>query len=574
MDVEAVLAPWHEAALWPSLSVKALGFEMSSDGGSGGGGGGGGGDGGGGDTHYLLEITSREACWTVSRTFADCAALFEVMSEQTDLTIELPGAGGLLATISDALADPEERMLEIEGFAMALMRSSAGSALPATQRFLEVFGPPDEHVAALQQQVLEQRAQAAAASPTAAAELEPLDDIEVPPHPPPAGADLLVDRSFGLGLVLGAARGGLGGGRGGRGGGRGGGGGVDPVRGEAFHAVVRDFVPLAATGGAGPVEASARVEVGDVVAAVEWINVRGCGYEEVLARLRDAPNPVAVRFCSAGEEEEEEEEELEGGEGIEGTAVAAAAGREAELEEGATAVNAKLSGAPAAAAAAAAAATAEAEAEAAPGAQSGVRGAYVAVLEVRGARELVSVQTFTEQDPFVIARAPGGEERRTEVVGGGGEHPVWAAEHGNVLRFPLEACHAKRGGGGSGGGGGGGGGGGLWAAKLSVALELEIVNDNMVLDEHIGRCSLTLPPRVVLALVAGANKAAGGGAACGRAQGAGGGWQAPSYAQLLSLPVSTGGTLECAAWLEEDRGVGVLDHEPTGRPSIFQVVEQ
>ena len=123
MDPEAP-EPWSYAALWPSLSIRAIGFETDKDE-----------DGGATTTHFLLELRSREATWSISRTFAEVRALHRAIGAD-QLGIELPGSNdsGIFGDWELVSPDPDERMRELEGFLMALMRSPAasGAAPPST----------------------------------------------------------------------------------------------------------------------------------------------------------------------------------------------------------------------------------------------------------------------------------------------------------------------------------------------------------------------------------------------------------------------------------------------------------
>ena len=65
-----------------------------------------------------------------------------------------------------------------------------------------------------------------------------------------------------------------------------------------YAAVVRGFAPLE-DGGVGPAESSGLIHERDVIVVVEWSDMWQRPYEQVIGRMRTAPDPVTLRVCGA-----------------------------------------------------------------------------------------------------------------------------------------------------------------------------------------------------------------------------------------------------------------------------------
>ena len=69
----------------------------------------------------------------------------------------------------------------------------------------------------------------------------------------------------------------------------------DCADGADYHVLVDEFVALE-DGTVGPLEASGLVNLGDVVTAVEGKSMSGLSYDDVLACMSSAPNPITLEF--------------------------------------------------------------------------------------------------------------------------------------------------------------------------------------------------------------------------------------------------------------------------------------
>eukprot|EP00936_MAST-01D_sp_MAST-1D-sp1_P002837 g2837.t1 len=111
----------------------------------------------------------------------------------------------------------------------------------------------------------------------------PHQEMQTPPPPPyhtescTAGRDVTMLKRDGLGLVL------------------------EEDEEAEFQVVVDGFAPIDDSGRAGPAESSGLVHVGDAIVAVQGRSMRQLGYDEVLSSIKQAPDPLTIRFWRAME---------------------------------------------------------------------------------------------------------------------------------------------------------------------------------------------------------------------------------------------------------------------------------